>query len=177
MFDAKTGRPIDLGEVWTGEDSKRLHEAYRAVYGGLDDSRAYRIDQMCEMFTLAREIYAVMLLAEKGKIERTAATGRTGALAEQFHIHLDNLREAYGWCAKDELCRRIDATSKWLIERGWFGLPEPEDKDGAKHYKTAAGMCADAKACMDAYHELARATRLLEANESAANGAKRKERA
>lgn len=160
MYDVNAERTIcGIDADGASDLTKRKLEAYAAVYGSLDARQTYRIDQMCEMFKLAREAYRVMLETEKGKRNASTGTGDAGIIAEQFMIHLANLIEEYG-CDMAELFGKIDNTSAYLIERGWFGLPETEDKDGVKHYKTAVGMCADMKQYMDAYHELvARARR------------------
>ena len=42
-----------------------------------------------------------------------------------------------------EVCSAIDKTSKWLVDKGWYGLPTPYDKEGVQHFKTAWGVVTD----------------------------------
>ena len=77
-------------------------------------------------------------------------------------IHFKILMEAFGG-SEDDVLKKIDDSSKWLKEKGWYGIPEPFDADGVRHMKTAHGMHEDMKSYIKAYDEIQRV--YLQANE------------
>lgn len=135
---------------------KEAARAWHAVYDGLDEQRAYVINQMCSIFEVSACAYRAACLYQravsKGKSDDSAMSHlcEAGATAMQCLIHFEILKDLFK-IGYDELCKKIDLTSDWLQERKWEHLPEPVDENGAKHVKTAAGVLSDMRAYADAY--------------------------
>ena len=161
LSNGKTKSIFDFDEDKLGEYGKASARAYHAIYDGLSEEKTFCIDQMCNMFKTANAAYHA--ISGIGKYYN-AVSGmcEAGANASQFEIHMNILLEKYG-CTVDELDKKIDATSEWLKERGWFGIPEPYDKDGHKHIKTAYAMRADMEKYIKTYTDMLAAIR--QANE------------
>lgn len=136
-----------------GEMAKAKLKAYHAIFDGLDANRRLAINQMCSLFEIASVAYKS--IAGIGiYYSEVGGVCEAGACAEQYMIHYGILRELYGNCSDDDMIKRIDATSEWLKNKDWYGIPDPVDREGVKHMKTAAGMHDDMKKFISAYADI-----------------------
>lgn len=143
---------FDIDESTLSENTKRQLRIYREIFENLDPDKSYILNQMCSMFEVASAAYREVASIGKFASEATGI-GATGCLAQQVMIHFDILKEAYK-CSESELIEKIDATSKWLKEKGWYGLPEPNDENGCRHIKTADGLVSDMRRYINLYEQL-----------------------
>lgn len=143
---------FDIDESTLSENSREKLRIYRSIFEGLEPDRLYILNQMCNMFEVANAAYREV--ASIGKFSDAATgIGATGCLAQQVMVHFDILKETYK-CSESELIQKIDATSKWLKDKGWYGLPEPNDENGCRHIKTADGLVSDMRKYIGLYEQL-----------------------
>ena len=136
-----------------GEMAKEKLKAYNAIFSGLDPHKSLILNQMCSLFETASVAYKS--IAGIGKYySEVGGVCEAGACAEQYMKHFEILKELYGNCSTNDLETRIDKTSEYLKNRGWYGIPSQIDKDGVTHIKTAHGMHSDMESFIKAYNDI-----------------------
>lgn len=143
---------FDIDESTLSEISKEKYRIYKEIFGSLDGDRLLAMNQMCSMFEIANVAYRAIAAIGKYHTE-VSGVCEAGCAAQQVMIHFEILKEALK-CDEQETIKKIDDTSKYLKEKGWYGIPEPLDAEGCKHIKTADGLVSDMRRYAQAFSNL-----------------------
>ena len=142
---------FDIDPNTLGETAREKLRIYEKIFGNLEPERKFVLNQICNMFEVACAAYREVASIGKFSSE-VVGVCESGCLAQQVMIHFDILKETLK-CNEEELIKKLDTTSKWLKEQGWYGLPEPNDANGCRHIKTADGLISDMRRYIDLFKQ------------------------
>lgn len=134
-----------------GGTLKAAYEKWKEVFGNLPQDKLLVFEQMSAFFTNCNNAYlAFFSKCEMDDKERIFSVGGSAYLAT---LHFNNIKRLLQKNEDKDVCAAIDATSRWLQDKGWFGLPAPYDGNGNKVYKTAWGCISDMRQFNDAMNK------------------------
>jgi hypothetical protein len=143
---------FDIDESTLSEMSKEKYKIYKEIFGSLECDRLLVMNQMCSIFEISNVAYRAIAAIGKYHTEISGVC-EAGCAAQQVMIHFEILKETLKG-NEQEIIEKIDATSKYLKDKGWYGLPEPLDSEGCKHIKTADGLISDMRRYAKAFTDL-----------------------
>lgn len=143
---------FDIDESTLSEMAREKYKIYKEIFGSLEGDRLLAMNQMCSMFEISNVAYRAIAAIGKYHTE-VSGVCEAGCAAQQVMIHFEILKSTLK-CDEQETIKKIDATSKYLKDKGWYGLPEPLDAEGCKHIKTADGLVSDMRRYAQAFSNL-----------------------
>lgn len=126
----------------------------KSIFDGMPRDKYLQLMQMCGpcgCWQNAGRAYDTITDSVE-KLTESQRLIRVGVFAESSLSAFGRCMEMLGKNLEDTLAT-MDATSKWLVEKGWDGLPAPENAHGYRVRKTARQLYDDMVRFRDAWYE------------------------
>lgn len=146
MTEEKTEQALDFSgsKFFESEEFKDAYRRYHAVFDEMPQDKREVIELMRSCWATAWNAYN-SAMGYNGEDTDDKKIMRCGTFADAFLMRFEAIQRLLGNESVDSVLKKMNSTSKWLIERGLFGLPTPVDRDNIVHHKTADGMYEDMK--------------------------------
>lgn len=142
-----------IDSILTSPEMKEAEKSFHRVFDNIPEKKAEIIRAMTLCWRTAWNAYNAAMGYHGEDTDEKKIMG-CGSHADIFFIQFRSVQFLLGNESVDSVLKKMNATSRWLEERGWTHLPTPVDQDGVRHEKTADGMYEDMKRFSDTKMQL-----------------------